>query len=531
MGRSKKKILRYLFVIISLVLSLTPVYAGSRTISWENLLSGEEVRFDDPFIKLTSEQLRDLKMVARIRRMIENHKCSPDGINAQEEKRLTARLTQQGIDVDWLISQRERVADMRRKRIEGGGEGVVGSHIRIPGYMLPLQSGQKGVTSFLLVPWVAPCSHFPPPPPNQVIHVSTPGGIASRGRFDAIWVEGNLQRRPAAYKTFLMDGTRPVETIYALTSDLVTDYSAKDSDVLDRVGTQASGQEQSWYKNIQIRTAILLTRAMTAIRDRESSVPVWIGLLIAFTYGVLHTLGPGHGKAVVVSYFVGHGGSIGRGVRTGAQIAICHVLSAVVIVWLTNFIIRQATGHAPSDFRLVRLVSYGAITVIGGVMLWKALRDVLGKHANDHEYLPCSEQGHTDHDHYGCCACNALTHHAGPVGWLALAVGAVPCTGAILVLLFGLSHDLLWPAILMVIAISAGMALSMSGIGILAIFGRHYADRKLSQSDSARVRFNRAVRVGAAALIVIIGLSLFVLTMTDDGLTIASGAAFSSVPA
>ena len=42
--------------------------------------------------------------------------------------------------------------------------------------------------------------------------------------------------------------------------------------------------------------------------------------------------------------------------------------------------------------------------------------------------------------------------------WLALAVGVVPCTGALLVLLFGVANDLLFPAILMVAAISAGMA-------------------------------------------------------------------------
>jgi ABC-type nickel/cobalt efflux system permease component RcnA len=103
------------------------------------------------------------------------------------------------------------------------------------------------------------------------------------------------------------------------------------------------------------------------------------------------------------------------------------------------------------------------------------------------------------------------------MGWLALAAGAVPCTGAILVLLFGLSHDLLVPAVLMVMMMSLGMAIAMSSIGIFAILGRNYADRRLIQSDSARIRFHRTIRIAAAALIAVIGISLFSLTIIDVG--------------
>ena len=266
-----------------------------------------------------------------------------------------------------------------------------------------------------------------------------------------------------------------------------------------------------------MRDTILFTRAMTAIRDRQSSAPVWIGLLLAFAYGALHTLGPGHGKAVVISYFVGHGGSLGRGVRMGAIIAVCHVLSAIVVVSLTSFAIRQATGHAPADFRIVRLISYAAIAAIGAFMLWRALRDMrpikkpvglrtIAEHVHD-------QAGH----HHDGCACSSISsHNDTPMGWLALAAGAVPCTGAILVLLFGLSHDLLVPAILMVMAMSLGMAISMSGIGILAILGRNYADRKFIQNNAARIPIHRTMRITAAAMIAVIGISLFSLTMIED---------------
>jgi len=176
-------------------------------------------------------------------------------------------------------------------------------------------------------------------------------------------------------------------------------------------------------------------------------------------------------------------------------------VSAVVVVWLTDFAVRQATGNAPSDYRLVKLVSYAGIIAIGTLMLWKAIQGEWKRagqpHAHDHE-------GHAEG---GCHACEAIARRQqGPTGWLALAVGAVPCTGALLILLFGMANNLLGPAILMVVAISAGMAVAMSGIGILAILGRRSIDRRLN--EERRADFASGARIAAAALVFLIGSGL-----------------------
>ena len=99
-------------------------------------------------------------------------------------------------------------------------------------------------------------------------------------------------------------------------------------------------------------------------------------LLISFGYGALHTLGPGHGKAVVASYFVGSGGGLARGMTMGTRIAIFHVLSSVIVVFLLDFAVRQTTGSTPSDYRAIRLGSYALIVLIGAVMLWQAVKSI-----------------------------------------------------------------------------------------------------------------------------------------------------------
>jgi ABC-type nickel/cobalt efflux system permease component RcnA len=81
-------------------------------------------------------------------------------------------------------------------------------------------------------------------------------------------------------------------------------------------------------------------------------------------------------------------------------------------------------------------------------------------------------------------------------------------------MLFGLANDLIWPAILMVLAISAGMALAMSAIGIAALWGRSLAERRLGSDAQRLQRFERVARLTGALCVLAIGSVLFGVTAT-----------------
>jgi len=485
----------------------------AREIGWEDLIPKDPVEFDDPFAKLSEQQLHDLGQIARIRMLRERDAIDADGESAQQEKEAVAKFEAEGIDVDWILSQRERVARERQKQAEQVDEGIDGSEVRVPGYVLPLKSGENGITEFLLVPWVGACIHTPPPPPNQMVHVTVPEGIPDRGLFAPIWIEGSIELKPGRYDLFLIDGSAVVNVAYSMASPAISEYSAKDSGVLAQVEVPSGTPDHGWFRNLQTRVSLLFTKTMTSIRDRESAGPLWWGLLISFVYGLVHTLGPGHGKAVVASYFIGHGGSLGRGLTVGIRIALFHVLSAVLVVGLTDFAVRQATGSAPSDYRAVRLVSYAGIAAIGLWMLLRALRVARRPHSHEHG----DEGGEHPHTHQGhdCLACAAMDQHDHrAAGWLSVLVGAVPCTGALLVLLFGFANDLLLPSIALVMAISLGMAFALSAIGVAAILGRRIVSRRMEQDAARSRRFTRAARIAGASCILMIGIGLLLMTWT-----------------
>jgi ABC-type uncharacterized transport system substrate-binding protein len=86
-----------------------------------------------------------------------------------------------------------------------------------------------------------------------------------------------------------------------------------------------------------------INRRLVAIRDGRGLGVVLAGIVIAFLYGVFHALGPGHGKAVIMGYFLGCGGGLTRGAAMAGWIALSHVAGAVVVIAISTEA-RQAKG-------------------------------------------------------------------------------------------------------------------------------------------------------------------------------------------
>ncbi len=69
-----------------------------------------------------------------------------------------------------------------------------GSLVRLPGFVVPLETDGNKVSAFLLVPYYGACIHVPPPPANQTVYVVTEQGKETRQElFDTVWVTGMLQ--------------------------------------------------------------------------------------------------------------------------------------------------------------------------------------------------------------------------------------------------------------------------------------------------------------------------------------------------
>ena len=89
--------------------------------------------------------------------------------------------------------------------------------VKIAGYVLPLDFEETSIKEFLLVPYVGACIHVPPPPPNQIIYVTSEDGIEVGGMFEPMWITGTLQTASLSSDladvgyTMTLDETEPYE--------------------------------------------------------------------------------------------------------------------------------------------------------------------------------------------------------------------------------------------------------------------------------------------------------------------------------
>lgn len=199
-----------------------------------------------------------------------------------------------------------------------------------------------------------------------------------------------------------------------------------------------------------------ITTQMATLKEGRSSTALLVGVLIAFLYGVAHALGPGHGKAVVVSYFLSRDAGWRRGVAMGSQIALSHVAAAIVIVLVAHFALTKISSTPLEQVTALKVLSYGTIVAVGVYMLAEASWRRLRRAGKSPQHV-CHHQGHV---------------HGRSGGLLSVAVGLIPCSGAVLILLYALSNGLVFSGIVMALSIAVGMAITLSVMGLATLYAR-----------------------------------------------------------
>jgi ABC-type nickel/cobalt efflux system permease component RcnA len=145
--------------------------------------------------------------------------------------------------------------------------------------------------------------------------------------------------------------------------------------------------------------------------------------------------------------------------------------------------------------RYLQLVAYGLILVFGILHLLRHLR----RHRHDEKVDP----GHDDGD----LRSPSTGVQTAPSWLLALSVGLVPCPVSTILLVYGIANGVLPFMILMVVGVSVGGFLTMSGISLAVIAGR---ERLLARPQGGLARAMAAtLEYAASSVIIVFGGVLF----------------------
>ena len=237
-----------------------------------------------------------------------------------------------------------------------------------------------------------------------------------------------------------------------------------------------------------------LRQKMTAyarqIQDNPLGSSTWQLMILSMLYGIIHALGPGHGKSIVCSYFLSRRGTMAQVLAFGNLIAFVHVLSATLIVLALAWFAGRANIAAFHEVEgRLESISYLLIMLIGAFLLGRTLHEWFSKvHEDREEEVRASTKGMLS---------------------LSLASGLMPCPGAALILLFTLILDVFWAGLLAMIPLAVGMGLTTSIMGCAVVGSTGYALHLGGRSRRTFILMHRTMACAGAAIIFLLGAGLF----------------------
>ncbi|SNS56972.1 DUF3299 domain-containing protein [Tropicimonas sediminicola] len=210
-------------LVLMLSLAVPPGLAQAadpQEISWETLAPPAAV-IENPFETITYHQMDTLRQILRFETGAEQ---SDDAEARAKAQALREQLSKDGLDVDGLFAARVAIMEKREAAASAVNEDIVGTSVRLPGYMLPLKFKDRKAVEFLLVPTVGACIHTPPPPANQIVHVVYPEGIEVDVLFRPVWITGTMVAQSSVQDVGYVDGRAPVSVSYSMQPVLVEKY-------------------------------------------------------------------------------------------------------------------------------------------------------------------------------------------------------------------------------------------------------------------------------------------------------------------
>ena len=230
---------------------------------------------------------------------------------------------------------------------------------------------------------------------------------------------------------------------------------------------------------------------LTDIKENNSiSSYLWL-LLFSFAYGVLHAIGPGHGKSLVSAYFLSEERSYMQALNASLLIGVVHTFSAFLLTVFVYYILNLLFASFFSD------VSYVATKVSAVIIIAIALYLIIKKYN--------LTKKHADHKHDSggsSCCCSGCSTKSTDLSVI-LAAGIVPCPGTVTIFIFTMSLGIHFVGFLSAVFMSLGMS--------LVIFIASFLSVKIRKTAPKNEKLIKVFEFGSLIFILMLGLVLLVV--------------------
>ncbi|MEM9008756.1 MAG: sulfite exporter TauE/SafE family protein [Cyanobacteria bacterium P01_F01_bin.86] len=205
-------------------------------------------------------------------------------------------------------------------------------------------------------------------------------------------------------------------------------------------------------------------RLTALLNGQFTPAAIAAGIAIAYAFGAVHALSPGHGKTLVGAYLVGSRGTPQAALWLGLTTTVTHTL----VVFILGVSTLLASHYIDLDkvYPILGAVSGVAICLVGLRLLTMRLR-------NRHPHHSHSEHPHHTHHHHD----ERPREDWSSILAIGISGGLVPCPSALVLLLSAISLHQIAYGLVLIGGFSLGLASVLTTLGLAAVYGQQWLEK------------------------------------------------------
>lgn len=262
------------------------------------------------------------------------------------------------------------------------------------------------------------------------------------------------------------------------------------------------------YLSVQLKQIkIKIESLLKDIKDNNSLVSYFWLLLFSFLYGIVHAIGPGHGKSLVGSYFLSQNRSIAKAFSMASLIGIVHTFSAFLLTLLVynfvGFLFKDTLNNTES---IAAKISALLIISIAVYLIYKKIKS---SKTNTMSFTQAPMQSNISlsskqavHTQSLSCSCSACKTTSSDI-WVVLAAGIVPCPGTVTIFIFTFGLGIYFIGFLSAVFMSMGMG--------LIIFLTAFLSSRVRKKTSKNTKLVKVLEYGSLGFILLLGVILLLV--------------------
>jgi len=237
------------------------------------------------------------------------------------------------------------------------------------------------------------------------------------------------------------------------------------------------------------------------IKEGEDNLALVFLLFVSFIYGMIHAIGPGHGKSLAFSYFLVNKTSVSKALFISLCTAFIHILGAFILVLISVFILDSFLNSFVNDsITLLTKISAVLIILLALFILYNKIykkacfctscqtpKEVQNKDFNKMTWSNVKTEEKKRKNKQDL--------------YFVLTAGLIPCPGTVILFIYAFVLKTYFAVILASIFISLGMG--------LVIFASAFMGLGFKQLSHKSHKISSALEYAAILVMLILGLVLY----------------------